>query len=102
MIRHIVLIRPRQGLATGRMGEIMAGLRGLQDTIPGILAVASGPNTSPEGLDRGYAQAFTVDFVDAEARDDYLPHPDHRRVGAMIIEAAEGGIEGILVADFEV
>lgn len=101
MIRHIVLIRPRADLPEGRMAEIMAALHALEKTVPGIVEIRSGANTSPEGLDHGYAWAFTVDFQDAASRDAYLPHPAHRQVGGMIVEAALDGIEGVLVADFE-
>ena len=45
---------------------------------------------------------FVVDFRDAAARDAYLPHPEHMKVGKALVEAAQGGVEGILVFDYEV
>ena len=102
MIRHVVLIRPRAGLPADRLDAIMAELRGLKAEIPGILAIEAGPNTSPEGLGQGFACGFTVDFADAGARDAYLPHPAHQRVGGMIVDAALDGVDGLVVVDFEV
>ncbi|MDE2445926.1 MAG: Dabb family protein, partial [Alphaproteobacteria bacterium] len=49
-----------------------------------------------------HSHGFTVDFVDAAARDTYLPHPAHQKLGAMIVAAAQGGVDGITVVDWEV
>jgi len=102
VIRHIVLVRFSPQTTPQRLEEIFTALEALQTSIPGILAITRGPNTSPEGLDHGYTHAFTVDFVDAAARDAYLPHPEHAKVGKAIVAAAEGGIEGIAVIDYAV
>jgi Stress responsive A/B Barrel Domain len=55
---------------------------------------------SPEGLQRGHSHGFTVDFRDAKSRDAYLSHPEHQKVGGMIVAAAEGGIDGVTVLDW--
>ncbi|MEL4376092.1 Dabb family protein [Brucella cytisi] len=49
---------------------------------------------------KGFRHGFVVDFTDSAARDAYLPHPEHAKVGKSLVEAAEGGIEGILVFDY--
>jgi hypothetical protein len=100
MIRHIVLIRFRADMPEARIGGIFASLHALQAVIPGILAISWGGNVSPEGLGRGFTHGFTVDFADVAARDRYLADPDHGKVGAALVGAAEGGIDGILVLDF--
>ena len=100
MIRHIVLVRFSPQTMPARIAEIFIALEALQASIPGILAISHGANASPEGLARGYTHAFTVDFVDAAARDGYLPHPEHGKVGKAIVAAAEGGIEGVAVIDY--
>jgi hypothetical protein len=66
-----------------------------------MTAVAGGADVSPEGLQRGYTHAFTIDFADAAARDGYLVDAEHKALGARLVAAAEGGREGILVVDFE-
>lgn len=98
MIRHVVLIRFKPD---ANSAHIFAALKVLQGKIPGIIAVSAGADTSPEGLQRGNTHAFTVDFRDAKARDDYLPHPEHQKVGAMIVAAAVGGVDGVTVLDWE-
>jgi hypothetical protein len=101
MIRHIVLVR----FPVGTGGEVKAALwrdlDALRDRIPGMTGFEVGPNVSPEGLARGYTDGFVVTFADAAARDAYLVHPDHQAIGGRIVAAAEGGLEGVLVFDFE-
>jgi hypothetical protein len=98
-IRHVVLVRFKTQV---NVTEIFSALKMLQDKIPGILSISAGKDNSPEGLQRGNTYGFTVDFVDTAARDAYLPHPEHQRVGAMIVAAAEGGVDGITVVDWSV
>lgn len=99
MIRHIVLVKFK---AEADLATIFAALKALQAKIPGIASITSGKDTSPEGLQRGNTHGFTVDFTDAKSRDAYLPHPEHQKVGAMIVAAAVGGINGITVIDWEI
>jgi Stress responsive A/B Barrel Domain len=99
MIRHVVLLKLRDA---GEAPQIFTALKALQTQIPGIVDIRCGSDCSPEGLQRGFTHAFTVDFVDAGARDGYLPHPAHQKVGAMIVAACEGGVEGVLVLDWEI
>lgn len=101
MIRHVVLFKLRKGLTEKVADKIFVALKALQNQMSGILAVTAGHDQSPEGLQRGNTHGFTVDFADAAARDAYLPHPAHQKVGAMIVAAAEGGLEGITVLDWE-
>jgi len=99
MIRHVVLMKLR---SVHDGVKIFAALKALQAQIPGIIAVSAGSDASPEGLQRGFTHGFTVDFENAAARDAYLPHPAHQIVGGMIVAAAEGGVAGITVVDWEV
>jgi Stress responsive A/B Barrel Domain len=99
MIRHVVLVcfKPDADIP-----KIFAALKALQSKINGIVDISAGSDCSPEGLQRGNTHGFTVDFVDAAARDAYLPHPEHQKVGAMIVAAAEGGIDDVTVLDWEI
>lgn len=101
MIRHIVLVRFREELDHAEIDRLLKSVHALKDRIPGILAVSSGADGSPEGLDKGFAHGFVVDFADAAARDAYLPHPAHVEVGKSLVAAAKDGISGILVFDLE-
>jgi hypothetical protein len=98
-LRHVVLVRFK---TKANFQEISEALQALQSKIPGVVSISIGENSSPEGLQRGNTHGFSVDFVDAAARDAYLPHPEHQKVGAMIVAAAEGGVDGVTVVDWEV
>jgi hypothetical protein len=97
MIRHIVLIKARPEVSDAQIQAIFADLHALK--LPGILAIHSGRSESPEKIERGYLHGFTVDFADWDALAAYQAHPDHKRVGAALVAAAEGGLDGILVFD---
>ena len=100
MIRHVVLVRFREAVSSTEIAEIFQQLDDLRAKLVGMKVFCHGSNVSPEGLSRGYTHAFTVDFIDAEARDAYLAHPDHEAAGARLVKAAEGGLGGLLVLDF--
>ena len=103
MIRHSVFIRYRKGVSPAAKAEINAEISALKARLPGLLAVHVGDNVSPEtGMDKRFSEGFVVDFADAAARDAYLADEEHRKTGAKIVAAAEGGIEGISVYDIEV
>jgi hypothetical protein len=100
MIRHMVLLRIRSDVDAATLIDIFGRLHGLQTQLDGIVDVRSGRDASPEGMARGYTHGFTVDFVDAAARDRYLVDARHQAVGALLVGACEGGVGGILVLDF--
>ncbi len=99
MIRHIVLLKARPEVTEAQIAAIFADLAAIKAQLPGILAIHSGRSESPEKIERGYLHGFTVDFTDWDALAAYQDHPDHKRVGAALVAAAEGGIDGILVFD---
>ena len=102
MIRHIVLLRFRADVSTDQRNVIYADLAALKSVVPGMLAMSYGPNVSPEGKDMGFADGFSMDFVDEAARDAYLVHPDHQAAGSRLVAALEGGRDGLVVFDLVV
>ncbi len=100
MIRHVVLVKFREGVASAEIDAIFAELADLRKVLTGMLAFSAGPNISPEGLSRGFGHAFRCDFKDVAARDAYLDHPAHRAAGGHLVALAEGGVDGLLVLDF--
>ncbi len=101
MIRHVVLFKLKSGVDAKTVEQVFSKLKDLQTKVLGITSISTGQDNSPEGLQRGHTHGFTVDFIDAAARDAYLPHPDHQAVGAMIVGITEGGVNGICVVDWE-
>ena len=94
---HIVLLKFKPD---GDVDLCMRELAGLKASIPGLQSFTCGPNTSTEGLSKGFTHAFTMVFESASARDGYLPHPEHERVKALIMKNIEA--EGAQVFDYEV
>ena len=101
MIRHVVLFKLAKGIDDAAVAKVFSALKDLQHKMPGITSISTGKDNSPEGIQRGHTHGFTVDFVDAAARDAYLPHPAHQIVGKMIVGITEGGVDGICVVDWE-
>jgi hypothetical protein len=99
MIRHIVLLKARPEVTEAHIAAIFADLAAIRTRLPGVLSIHSGRSESPEKIERGYMHGFTVDFTDWQALAAYQDHPDHKRVGAALVAAAQGGIDGILVFD---
>jgi hypothetical protein len=97
-VLHVVLLQPRAGTTEDQVAELWRAMDGLRSAIPGIAEIACGPNTSPEGLEQGYTLGFVVRFVDAAARDTYLPHPAHLAVVPLVQAVADR----VLVYDLEV
>ena len=78
MIEHIVLFRWTSDATPEQIEEVLAGLRGLQGRISGILNLTCGEDFS--GRAQGYTHGLVVRFTDRAALDAYGPHPAHRRV----------------------
>ena len=100
MIRHVVLFKLKSGVDASTLEQVFSALKELPNKIPGIISISAGHDNSPEGLQRGNTHGFTVDFINAAARDAYLPHPAHQVVGKMIVGITEGGVDGICVVDW--
>ncbi len=71
----------------------------LPDRIAGIVSFEAGVNNSPENLNRGLTHVFQLTFVDAAARDAYLPHPAHKQFGETLRQT--GIMEEVFVIDYD-
>ena len=83
--RHMVLMKIRGDVPQAEIDDIYAALQGLKSKISGLISFSGGPYSSPEGLNKGYTHAFSMDFETESQRDAYFPHPDHEIVKNMII-----------------
>ena len=95
-LTHLVMLRIKPGTPEARVAEIATGFGALKDLIPGITHFEWGHNASPEGKDKGLTHCFRLDFVDAAARDAYLPHPDH----VAFAESLRDAVEDVCVIDY--
>jgi hypothetical protein len=102
MIRHCVFVRFRSDVADAERTAIHADLEALRSVVDGMDTVHFSANVSPEPFARGFSHGFTIDFRDAAARDAYLVHEAHQRAGARLVEALEGGTDGLMVFDLDI
>jgi hypothetical protein len=103
MMRHIVLLRFRKDVDAEHKHALFSQLGDLRNHIPGVIGFHAGSNKSVEGdLMRGNLDGFWFDFENEQVRDAYLVHPLHRAAGAALVNACEGGIDGITVFDMKV
>ena len=97
-VRHVVVFRYKPDASPEKIQQVTTAFTALKDKIPGILAMEHGVNHSPEKLDQGFTHVFQVTFVDAAARDSYLPHPTHKAFGAML--GGLGILDAVFVVDY--
>jgi hypothetical protein len=71
-------------------------LVGMVGKIPGLIDVHHGPYDSAEGLNDGFTHGFIMTFESPEARDAYVPHPEHERVKGIVVSC----LARVIVFDF--
>ncbi len=96
-IQHMVLVKIKPEVTPEKITELFNQLAELQQLIPGITYFSGGPYSSSEGLNQGYTHGFLMTFESVDARDAYLPHPEHERVKATLLPC----IDGVIAFDFE-
>lgn len=99
-VKHVVLMRFKPDTPPSTVADLLAALHDLRHKVPGLLDVSSGPNSSPEGLAKGFTHGFVMTFADEASRDGYLPHPDHEAVKARVLPWLDGGVDGVIVVDW--
>ena len=96
-IQHIVVVKFKPDVSEETIDDLFAQLAELQQLIPGITHFSGGPYSSHEGLNQGFTHAFVMTFASTQARDNYLPHPEHERVKAAILPQ----ISEFVIFDYE-
>ena len=97
-VKHIVLLKFKDGTTEEQIGKFFEDVLDLSETVPGIDDYVSGTNCSLESRNQGLTHGFIMTFSDAAVRDAYIVHPEHERFKTMAL----GGVENLLVFDFEV
>jgi hypothetical protein len=97
-VRHVVVFKYRSGATAAQIQQVTDEFRALRNRIPGITAFEHGVNHSPEGKNLGFTHVYMLTFVDAKARDAYLPHPEHRKFGELLSKLAV--LEDAFVVDY--
>ena len=95
---HVVIFKYKPGVSVAHIQQVTDAFRALQHRIAGILRFEQGINNSPEGLNQGFTHIYTLTFESAQARDAYLPHPEHQAFGALV-QGLEI-VDGVFVVDY--
>jgi Stress responsive A/B Barrel Domain len=99
LVKHIVVFKYKASASSGQIDEVTKAFKALKDKIPGILSFEYGVNSSPENLNKGFTHVYLVTFEGAEARDAYLPHPEHKKFGELL--GLLDVLEEAFVVDFQ-
>ncbi|MEO6182154.1 MAG: Dabb family protein [Verrucomicrobiota bacterium] len=95
-LQHVVILKFKAGTNAEEIRKVETAFRDLKKKIPQIAALEWGTNVSPEKHDKGYTHCFVVTFKSDKDRDAYLPHPEHKNFGKVLIPV----LEDVLVIDF--
>jgi hypothetical protein len=101
MIHHCVFIRFRSEISAASKQALWAELQALVGVVPGLREVRAGANARYEDLDHGFADGFITVFDDRQALAAYQAHPAHQATGAKLVQAALGGLQGLMVFDLD-
>lgn len=83
-LRHVVMFKFKEGADPAEIKKVEDAFAALPSKIPEISFFEWGINNSPEGLNKGFTHCFFMSFDSDEAREKYLPHPDHQAFVAML------------------
>ena len=92
-LEHMVWLTPKAGVGNEKMEEILASICALTH-IPGVLAISAGQNITERA--NGATHGVLVTLERSSDLPDYLGHPDHQAVGAVLREHCE-----VLALDYE-
>jgi Stress responsive A/B Barrel Domain len=97
-VRHVVVFKYKSGATEDQIRQVTDAFRDLKKKIPGIVSFERGVNNSPEGKNLGFTHVYLLTFEDANARDAYLPHAEHKKFGELLGKL--GVLENVFVVDF--
>jgi hypothetical protein len=97
-VRHVVVFKYKSSATEKQIDEITSAFKGLKGKIPGIVAFEHGINNSPEKKNLGFTHVYMLTFEDAKARDNYLPHPEHKKFGQLLGKL--NVMEDVFVVDY--
>ena len=78
MIDHLVFVVAREDASPEDIEDLIASIRNLKDTVPGVVDLSAGENFSQRS--GGYTHGVFVRFETTEDLQGYIEHPDHQAV----------------------
>ena len=97
-VRHVVVFKYKPDASEEKINQVTEAFGTLKGKIPGIVDFEHGVNDSPEGKNLGFTHVYLLTFKDAQARDEYLPHPEHKKFGELLGKL--GVLEDAFVVDY--
>jgi hypothetical protein len=95
-VLHIVLFRTAAGVTEERLTKVRGLFHACLGECPGLESVVDGANMSSSTFAAGWNLAVLMLFSSLRARDEFLPHAAHKRIGK---ETSEGFYEQLVVYD---
>jgi len=95
-LRHVVLLKFKEGTAPKQIKAIEDAFAALPSKIPTIVDFEWGTNISEEGLTDGFTHCFLVTFKDVKGRKVYLPHAAHKGFVKLLLPH----LDKVLVMDY--
>ena len=96
VLRHVVLFKFKETSSAEDVKKVEAAFRELPNKIKVIKSYEWGLNNSPENLNQGFTHCFFLTFASEKDRAIYLPHPDHKAFGAVLVPH----LDKVLVIDY--
>jgi len=97
-VKHFGVFEFLDSITPDQISECFREMQGMVGRIPGLMDFIHGPYESDEGLNDGFTHGFIMTFESAQARDEYLPHPEHERVRQIVAPR----LKRVVVFDFAV
>jgi len=99
MLKHMVLIKFKEGTTEGQIKELHENVLQLKENISGITSISGGSDVSAEKMNHDFTYGFVMEFKDSKARDDYLPHPAHQSLVEKYVRPVAADV---LVLDYNI
>lgn len=88
VVEHIVCFKMKPSATPEQEERLIAMLRALKGSVPGIVDLSVGKSFTPE-RGQGYTIGLVVRFHDKEGLAAYGPHPNHLPVKEYVAEVCE-------------
>jgi hypothetical protein len=96
LLRHVVLFSFKDSATPQQIQEFEQAFWALPGKIEEIHDFEWGTDVSVEQISQGYTHCFLVTFLNEADRNAYLPHPAHKKFGALL----EPHLDKVLVIDY--
>jgi antibiotic biosynthesis monooxygenase (ABM) superfamily enzyme len=78
VIDHLVFLAANEDASPEDIEDLIASIRNLKETVPGVVDLSAGENFSPRS--GGYTHGIFVRFETREDLQGYIQHPEHQAV----------------------